>query len=615
MVGQSVLGCGNMGQKLQLDLCDQPPLTSSVDFSTCDIVYEDGWYDISFTCSELNSNDVDYIIIKVNGDEVGVVESKEKKDQKFLEFSNNALGQIFLLRYDLVIVSFLIVMNNGQSIELYSNYLLCISQHQDDIDNINHMIKELSEFDNSQINEWIFSCNNSKIGFYEGKWHRNAYRSLNSYIQLLEDIVICYKNNFSYFKLMGKHTIKKNSILQSYQNVKSITVDSFQWLMQNSHQFSEISDSSGISYLGKNYIPLMIKSEVSQKSWDVYENKIVICFLYTVLNNAKLVYNNFEKEIVNEERVLLKINGTIPKKYSSSILTIKSIQVSLSRTLICKLEGLIETLVLLYNQYMSLFDVKIFNLTSLPKKTKTFQEIKPYVQVFSKIVKWFNYGEFSLEKDKLILQVKTLDKLFEYFCLIQLLKVFAENGFIKSNLENSVYNYEYIASDNLYQNEKDIANTYILNKENIDVTIYFQPIISANQFQNNLNLYRTTKPYRGSDYYSPDFVIKFSFSEDNEKYVIFDSKFSSRKNIRNYYLFDVLRKYSLEVATKRQQDSIDMVWILQGRVLMNEDIVWKLHNSPLALSYIPKTSFGIISVNTISYKNYLLWNEIRKIFD
>ena len=48
------------------------------------------------------------------------------------------------------------------------------------------------------------------------------------------------------------------------------------------------------------------------------------------------------------------------------------------------------------------FDVPPSALTSLPRKTSTFCEIRPYAQVFEIIIHWFQYGEYSLEKERLI---------------------------------------------------------------------------------------------------------------------------------------------------------------------------------------------------------------------
>lgn len=200
-------------------------------------------------------------------------------------------------------------------------------------------------------------------------------------------------------------------------------------------------------------------------------------------------------------------------------------------------------------QYSSLFDVQPLVLNTLPRKTNTFCEIKPYAQVFEIIVRWFRYGEYSLEKERLILQVKTLDKLFEYYCLLRLLKLLADNGYQKANVKEPVFKFDYVSADEHYQNEKDVANTYLLSNGEVTATLYYQPVISAVQFENDLTLFKTTKPPAGNpDYYTPDFVLKFASSEDDEEYAIFDAKFSSRANIKKHSLPEVIRKYSCEIS-------------------------------------------------------------------
>lgn len=622
MDNRSILRCADMGQKLELNLSDRSPNMSSVDVSKCSTVFEDGWYEIDFLCGSYSPQEVETVTVYVNGTQFGFLKldkgSKQLKGavifQREQDVSGKSSGQPFLLQYDLVIISFEVAFLDGTVKELFTDFLLCISKSQEDVDNINQMLEAITAFDDSQIGEWLFcgANKNAATGLHEGKWHHYAYRSLGSYIQLLESIIVCYRSNYTYFRSMGKHTIRKNAILQSYRNVKAVTLNSFLWLMQNSDQMSEVSASSGIQHQGKTYLPLKIKTEINQKSWDVYENQIVVCFLYTVLTNAKLIHNEFDKDVLNEERILSRINGSIPREYRAPILTIKSLQISFCRILLNKLISTIETLQNLYKQYESLFDVKISLLTSLPRKTKTFQEIKPYTQVFAVILRWFSYGEFSLEKDRLILQVKTLDKLFEYFCLIELLKLFAERGYQKAAIDQPAYKFEYSVSDGFYQNERDVANTYLLCKDDIELTVYYQPVISATQFQNNMALYRTTKPKVGHpDYYTPDFVLKFVAASGEEDYVILDSKFSSRSNIRKYHLPKVMNKYSHQVAVAKPQGVPQMVWILQGRVGSGENPIWKYHNSLLATHYNPRPSFGVVSINTVNNISQRFWNELK----
>lgn len=617
MVAKCILSCQNPSQRAEFNLSDCLMDMSSVDFSKCAAVFEDGSYEISFVCDQCNRMDVESVAVCVNGEQVGnivlstnvaIVEGATRyRDDIFAK-------QPFLLHYDLVIVSFILSFVDGSSKEYFTDFLLCVSKSQEDAANIQNMLQELIAFDDSEVGEWIFSDakRSASNSLYEGKWNKHAYKSLSSYIQLLEQVIACYKNNYAYFRMQGKHTIKQSSVLVPHEKVKKVSRDSFNWIMQNADQLADVPHTSGIQYHGKNYLPYHIKTDASKKSWNVYENRVIISFLHTALLNAKQIFSEFDRDILNEERIISRIHGSFPKEYCAPIITIKSLQVSFCRILLGKLNHSIDTLQDLYKQYETLFDVQTSILTTFPRKTSTFCEIKPYAQVFEIIVRWFQYGEYSLEKERLILQVKTLDKLFEYYCLLRLLKLLADNGYQKADVKEPAFKYPYTSADGHYQNEQDIANTYLLSHNHVMVTLYYQPVISAVRFENNLTLYRTTKPPSGRpDYYTPDFVLKFSSTEHDEEYVIFDAKFSSRANIKNHSLPEVIRKYSCEMCTTADCHAPKMVWILQGRLNSSENAIWRYHNSPLASTYRPTTSFGIVSVNTSVEIRQRLWSEIR----
>ena len=613
MMVKCTLSCQNPSQRAEFNLSDCLMDMSSVDFSKCAAVFEDGSYEIYFVCEQYNRTEVKSVAVCVNGEQVGdiilsantaIVEGSTRyRDDIFAK-------QPFLLHYDLIAVSFILSFVDGSSKEYFTDFLLCVSKNQEDATNIQNMLQELIAFDDSQVGEWIFSDGKrgASNSLYEGKWNKRAYKSLSSYIQLLEQVIACYKNNFAYFRMQGKHTIKQSSVLVPYEKVKKVSRDSFNWIMQNADQLANVPYSSGVQYQGKNYLPYHLKTDASQKSWDVYENRIVISFLHTVLLNAKQIFLEFDRDILNEERIISRIHGSFPKEYCAPIITIKSLQISFCRILLGKLNHSIDTLQNLYTQYETLFDVQTSMLTTLPRKTSTFCEIKPYAQVFKIIVHWFQYGEYSLEKERLILQVKTLDKLFEYYCLLQLLKLLADNGYHKADIQEPAFKYLYTSADGHYQNEQDVANTYVLSRNHITATLYYQPVISAFNFENGLTLYRTTSK---KSYYTPDFVLKFSFSEHDEEYIIFDAKFASRDTIKNFRLPEVIRKYSCELCVAANSRAPKMVWILQGRVNSNEKAIWRYHNSPLVSVCRPATSFGIVSVNTTIEIRQRLWNEIK----
>ena len=301
------LSCQNPNTSTEFNLSDCLVDMSSVDFSKCTAVFEDGSYDIFFVCDQYNRVDIESVAVCVNGEQVGniVLNTNTTIVEGSIKYRDNILAkQPFLLHYDLIVVSFILSFADGTSKEYFTDFLLCVCKNQDDVINVENMLRELIAFDDPQINEWVFSDRkqDASNGLYKGKWNKHTYKSLSSYIQLLEEVITCYKNNYAYFKMQGKHTIKQSSALVSYAKVKKISRDSFKWIVQNADQLAGIPYSSGIRNQGKNYLPYHIKINASKKSWDVYENRAIISFLYTVLGQFTRNYTQTVKRAADNKR-------------------------------------------------------------------------------------------------------------------------------------------------------------------------------------------------------------------------------------------------------------------------------------------------------------------------
>lgn len=615
---QMVLRCLDMQQELRLALLQHAPSISSLDMSTLNVVYENGVYDIDFYCDEYAYEGVEAINLILNGTRIKNVETvrngryilgkcSSPKNQRGYYVNDQPLFQPFLTQCDLVALAFEIIMTDETTVTYFSDYLLCVSRDEKDSANIQSIIEDLSGFNNPQVENWLFSKEQDKPNaLRQGAWMHHAYKSYSSYLQLMENIVLCYRNNYSLFRAFGKHTINKKNVLLPYSKVRSISANSFQWLMQNSTQLSEVSGIAGLNYEGTDYIPTRIKSEVSEKTWDTYENRVVISFLDSVLKSGLSIYQTLIKERDQEERIIKKIRDTLQKGYIAPVITIKTLQLTTIRKTAERLSLIINSLKQLLNQYTSLFCIIPGQIVSLPRKTKSFQEIRPYIHVFEMMMRWYEYGEYDLSREDLILRVKTLEKLFEYYCLIKLLEMFQKNGYIQSSKATS-FHYEN------YESEDEIPNTYYLQKGETKVTIYYQPVIRSDCFQNEIELYQIS--YDKRIYYcTPDFVIKCEKDGKND-YIIFDSKFATRKTIINHRLQNIVRQYAIETAVARpsmepKSDAPKMVWALQGRI-DNAKQIMRLVNSSLSDTYRP-VSCGIVSINSMDDSRPALWREMKK---
>ena len=543
----------------------------------------------------------------------------------FKETGANSNNQPFLLLYDVISLCFIVKFSDNQRIPLYSGFLLCANNNEEENENINQILLELTELDNDYILDLMFQNQQYQVerndynDYSDYNAHR-SYKSLNSYVNLLELVLHCYKNNFASFKAIAKHVIVKDYAELPFNKVRTITHKSNHWLGQNLDVLMAVKPEVGVINYGRNsYLPLKMQSEINKKSFDTFENRVVVGFLKMVLYNATKIYNEY-KDFVTAHKTNLDTNedllaqgqliqaqqraaleresdpyalsaptatataasaaspasalgdsAALPSlqadgsafklntdsSYQAPIIKLKYAQLGLYQNALDKLQEAVSELNLVYLNYAKLFNLRDALLDCFPRKAKAFQELKPYAQVFQTIMSWFRYGDFSLEKDMLFLNVKTLDKIFEYYCLYRLLDMLVQNGF-KPQDRNASYSFAYVVDDRMVDNDPFVANTYHLVRGKQKVTVYYQPIISNYRFDNGLYAYRTTKITKRTalnnnefNFYCPDFILKFNSGETlpgDDDYLIFDAKFSQGRNIIAHYIDNLIQKYGMETS-------------------------------------------------------------------
>lgn len=486
-------------------------------------------------------------------------------------------NQPFLLQYDAIDLCFVIKFSDNHQLTLYSGLLLCANNNKEENQNINQILRELTEVENDNVLDLMFQ--NKKLvekPFDEYGSHR-AYKSLNSYVNLIADILSCYRNNFGAFKAMAKHVIVKDNTVLPFDKVRSVTHKSAYWLAQNLDVLMAVKPEAGsVEYNGKSYLPLKMQSEINKKSFDTFENRVVMGFIQTVLHNATKIYNDYKGVISSnkfdsDDALMLKqgqlvrvnVNQAVAQEqahaagYQAPIVALKDMQLNMTKTALEKLQDYIGELNNIYINYHKIFPINSIFLRHFPRKAKAFQEIKPYAQVFGAIMDWFRYGDFTLAKDQLFLNVKTLDKIYEYYCLYRLLDMLIDKGF-QPDADNASYIFDYPLADKYAERDLFVANTYQLTRGKQKVTVYYQPVISNSRFDNGIYAYRTTKHASGTiatapefNFYCPDFVLKFSSGEGlagDDDYLFFDAKFSQGRNIIAHYIDNLIQKYCIETS-------------------------------------------------------------------
>lgn len=483
---------------------------------------------------------------------------------KFEHNEGNDTKQPFLLQYDVQLLSFCLKFEGGTTVTLYAPPLLCASLNSKDTENINQILFELTNLENNKLLDLMFkkgqqTASKSNKDDWMNFDENRSYQSLSEYITSIEQIIKCYTNNFSYFKTQGKHILKKALSVVPFNQVKQFTGRDFNWLTKHLEELNQVDASNAvINYKGTNYQPLHMQTETMRKSYATYENEVVIGFLHMVLHNANKIANEYQAFIAQKREQLNQGTQLSHGAYQAPIITMQLIQLDRCEQELQSLYSYLNQLSNLYLNYQQIFNLPPTFLRTFPRKSKIFQELKPYAEIFLMIWRFFHFGNFHLDKDRMLFEVTTLDRLFEYYCLYRLLEMLDQKGFKAIPYGNRIFEYSMTHSNAGLKHADDdsVANTYVLRRGDQQAVLYYQPVIYSRCFENGIRAFRTTeKKYLADknhgDFYTPDFILKFRKSSEDrfqEDYIIFDAKFAQTNSILQNYISELTRKYGFEIA-------------------------------------------------------------------
>lgn len=579
-------------------------------------VIEDAWYSAKVRLHGFDSA-IEKVELLINDEQIKCRGLDYTRNEDAVEFSlvlPEDKKQPFLLYYEIVTIKLLIFYNETY-LAFCSQEIPCVSKNNYNFRNVGQMIADILDFEDETINEWIYNVNlhtsNMNYGMLQGSYKKDAPKSVFSFVQLLKEIYNCYYRNIYLFKNQIKHIVIDCERMISYDRVKSIGHNEFVWLMHNSDQLNETQDTSTINYAGTNYLPRKVRANETVRYKDVYENRLVYSFLKLIVNKLILIKNSYADGLIQEKEIIAKLHSFEDEGFYSPIVLVKESQLKKGNSLLKELEilsGSFQKVLLWYKRILECQEIKV---DRMPRKTKTFQAVKHYNEIYNLIIKWFKYGEFSLRKEELLLKVKKIDKIFEYYSLMKLLKKAKDMGFMLDEQVGGVNFYSYRIKNNRYEDVPDVNNTYCLTDGINKLTIYYQPVLFSSEGNdtNNINLFRTDIDH----YWMPDFVFKmYNTEEQNIFYAISDAKYSNRKNIREIYLPQEMVKYVCSVADKTgQTPAVRFMWLLQGREYSGNQMEY-FHKSKLSKTVKPIPSYGIYTLNPLNDSVDRLWSEMMR---
>lgn len=182
--------------------------------------------------------------------------------------------------------------------------------------------------------------------------------------------------------------------------------------------------------------------------------------------------------------------------------------------------------------------------------------------MFRLINQWFGNSKFKVPQNNILLQFSNADRIYEYYCLLGLYGSLLELGFEEIYERREAYKYKvnYTKFENTEQ-----ANTFYFKKDSMYVTLFYQPVIYSDQTSttNSIDLFRTDRFF-----YTPDFILKRVVG-NKTTYAILDAKWRNRNTLldkkKEGGMQDLVYKYLYSVINATTMQSVDFLWLLQGK--------------------------------------------------
>jgi hypothetical protein len=346
-----------------------------------------------------------------------------------------------------------------------------------------------------------------------------------------------------------KRSIEKLEV-SNYDDSSHITDKDISWLFQHLDQlYPSPIDVSKVSIHNRNYSIDQIQRTVKEVDTNLFENQVIHGFLLS-LKSFLIAVPSFRKKYQLEtpykdyftfDSILQKIEAPLmERRFREARLLLQQCNELISffqKHLPCTVRGAIQPV-----------------LTSQAKR------LPHYERSFRLIDAWYKLGQPAWSGTNYLFGLKSLDKLYEFFCLYKITDTIAELGYTLTNVESSEPDRESgLKGKTLKNNQDTLANYYRFESQGRALELFYEPTIwsfsDLSKKGEIIDAFHSKQSYK--PYYTPDFLVKVDDGGNFPKYYVFDSKYSTESQTRERHLPAIIEKYFLKLKAIDKTGEID----------------------------------------------------------
>ena len=420
-------------------------------------------------------------------------------------------------------------------------------------------------------------------------------RSLAMFLELAEHVLQGFARNLGFLCSHAYRRTVKADVVVGPRQVRHVGRREVQWLVANPGVLRESGAGAPVRVNGAGYLPERMRTERPQATCDVLENRAVLAFARVVASALADACDEASLQVEGLRQIRDRLLGLCGEGGLTPSVIIIDACLSREEPVMARAQALLSRAREVVRALTRAMPEVGRERWRLPRRTKPFQEIPAYAELHLLMRRWDEFGEFSMRRDNLVLHTWRMDKLYEYYVLCRLLATLHGMGFDLdySRAGEPARCARYSLADRDYENECQVATVYDLVRADERLTLYYQPVLYADEREENgVRLHRTSAGSR-HPYWTPDYLLVRE-AGDGRTTAVLDAKFRRPTDVRHYEsvgvgegmdaqtestLRECLRKYKLETGGSDGQ-GVDAVWLLCGRTAERD--VWRLQASAWA---------------------------------
>lgn len=524
-----------------------------------------------------------------------------------LNFDNDA--KPFRLTYGFARVGVIVFESStGTKRSLSTRDIPCASAYADQKRIVSAMFDELTSAQADTAMSWMLGIphgNEQSAALLQGVLS-TASKSLRSYVALVEDVLSGYRSCLSYIRGHAHSKTTRSETMIDAEKVQRLGHNELIWMTRNLDGLHEAPRGTGIDYGSKTYSMREVQTRAIQRAFDNRENRALLSFLGMLCASLSEASGKVSEAITEMSDMLTELermdaDGSLTLAMSV-VRTCSELETPLLRKTV-ELRREATRIRRLYRQ--ALPGVKEIPYRK-PSRTKVFQEIPAYAVLYDLMERWDHFGNFSIERDGLLLHTYRIDRLYEYYVLYRMLDWLNKAGFKPTESDDfPIEQVTYSLTSPYYINEDQIANRYVMARGPETITILYEPVCYGDSREEGGNILHRVSSVQGAplfdSYWHPDYVLYRHVNGELIGTAVIDAKFSTTSNMgvhdepgKGSIFWQCYSKYKGSMLTKHGHQ-IDSLWLFCGRMTKRhvevlQDSSWS-RNNPL----IPRDGVASLS--------------------